>query len=240
MQTAYDSAFAGYLRCHELLHEERWANFRHDPSDWLLSLAEGEDKIPDEPSEPMMDFHYEAQVEDTLADHFASVVLLFADDALQCFARGVLGEKNHRSLDGYGPTYPDAKNHSGTVALTTLLRAGTNAIRHVSEWDTPSFPFPYPAMPHCKKTRTCAICQALPSIDVIQRVFGLGIHERIRDPVSMRVLIRVDGHLGSPGSVPSYHRFEEAVLSAATQIAAKSGEAASQRLQAAFAQNGKR
>jgi len=229
MKIAYEEAFAAFQRCHALLKDGLWAEFPGDPSGWFYAMATGEAQ-PAPPRESISDLHYAAQVEDNLADWQASIVLMFADDALQCFARGVLG-KAHQSLHGYGPEYPDTTNRGNPVRLTTLLRAGTNAIRHVSEWDTPAFPFPYPAIPHCKKLH-CQVCQALDNIDVIQRVFGIGIHERIRDAVSMRVLIRVDGQLGT--ALPEYARFEDGLISAAVDIASKAGRHESARLEDAL------
>lgn len=55
------------------------------------------------------------------------------------------------------------------------------------------------------------------SITVIQKAFGIGIHERIRDVVSMRVIIAVDGKLGM--QAPDYVRFESAIIQAAEKIA---------------------
>lgn len=231
MRTSYDSAFTAFRRCHELLKEELWTEFPGSPLDWFMAMTTGEPEIPTVPREQIRDYHYEAQVEDSLADHQSSIVLLFADDALQNFARGVLG-KAHRSLDSYGPRYPDAKTHTKPVALTTLVRAGTNAIRHVSEWDDPSFPYPYPEIPHCKK-RGCRVCQALPSIDAIQRAFGIGMHGRIQGVVSMRTLILVDGLLGT--SEPEYARFENAMITVASEIAEKAGGDASAHLTEALA-----
>jgi hypothetical protein len=80
--------------------------------------------------------HLEAQDEDLASDWLASVVVLFADLALRRLERGVLAED--QIGEGYGPTYNDG------VRLTTLLRVGGNAIRHVSEWDdNETLQFPY-------------------------------------------------------------------------------------------------
>jgi hypothetical protein len=229
IKIAYDEAFAAFQRCHALLKEELWAEFPGGTSDWFHAMANAENQ-PEPARDRINDLHYTAEVENNLADWQAAIVLMFADETLQRFARGVLG-RSHRAFDGYGPQYPDATNCGRPVRLTTLLRAGTNAIRHVAEWDTPEFPFPYPTVPHCNRPR-CSVCQAMYSIDVIQRVFGIGIHERIRDAVSMRVLICVDGQLGT--AAPDYTRLEEALLSAASEIAHKASPAASTYLKGAL------
>jgi hypothetical protein len=57
------------------------------------------------------------------------------------------------------------------------------------------------------------------SITVLQRAFGIGIHERIRDVVSIRVIIAVDGRLGTEPT--DYARFEAAIVVAAEEIAGK-------------------
>jgi len=225
MRLSFDEAFRAYLRCHELLKQELWVNCPVDPAEWLLAEATGESPELIEPGQ-IQDFHYEAQVEDALADHQASSVLLFVDDALQSLARGLL-RKEHKTLDGYGPRYEDVRDRSKPVALSTLLRAATNTIRHLSEWDDPKFPFPYPVAGHCKES-ACQVCRAIPNIDVIQRTFGIGIHERLRDVVSMRVLIKVDNRLGSdPG--PSYENFENALIAAAYEVASRAGDVATER-----------
>lgn len=229
MEVAYNNAFAAFHTCHELLKEDLWSQFSGSPMEWFMAMATGEGGDAFVRPEPVRDYHYEAQAQDALADHQASAVLLFADDTLQTFGRGVLG-KNHKSFAAYGPRYPDAKNPAESVAFTTLLRAATNAVRHVSEWDTPDLEFPYAPVPHCD--RGCQTCRASQTIDVIQRAFGIGIHERVRDVVSMRVLIRVDGQLGT--AEPEYGRFEAAMLSAAFDMAAKAGGDALSRLEAAL------
>ncbi|MGA3036657.1 MAG: hypothetical protein ABSE64_04150 [Vulcanimicrobiaceae bacterium] len=226
MTRSYDEAFRAFEHCHELLKEERWSEYSGAPLDWFLAEATGEHRELVQPEE-IPDYHYEAQVENVLADHQASSVILFADDTLQTFARGLLGKK-HKTLDPYGPRYEDVRSRSNPVALSTLLRAATNAIRHLSEWDNPKFPFPYPTLDACQDGR-CPFHKAISNIDVIQRAFGIGLYERIRDVVSMRVLIRVDGGFGSdPG--PSYQSFEGAVRDAATQIAERAGADARDRL----------
>lgn len=229
MTLAFDEAFRAYTLCHEILREARWAQFDGSVPELYWQAVSGERDF----AQPDYDFErrqYEAQVEDNLSDWQASLVLLFADDALQDFARGVLG-KSHNTLDGYGPAYTDTTNSGRPVHVTTLLRAGTNAIRHVSEWDTPRLPFPYPAKGNCENDWQRAVVR---NIDVIQRAFGLGIHERIRDVVSMRVLIRIDGTLGTPGIQPDYSRVEAAIIAATRDMARKAGGDATARLEAAI------
>lgn len=65
--------------------------------------------------------------------------------------------------------------------------------------------------------------QMMESITVIQNVHGLGLHERIRDVVSMRTLIRIDG---TGVDTADYENFEEAVIVAAREIATSKGASA--------------
>jgi phage baseplate assembly protein W len=114
---------------------------------------------------------------------------------------------------GFGPTY---RGH-GEVRLTTLLHAGTNALRHVSEWDDLSDlqRLPYPKL--AELPERSKLYEPIRNIEVIQRAFGIGIHELIRQPISSRVLVLVDGQLGT--AEPDYRRFEAAVIAAARDIA---------------------
>lgn len=221
MTVAFDHAVEAYLRCHEILDEVRAQSMKDGTPDWLSDFDYAEDN---EPPYNARVRQYEAQVQDNLADWQASVVLLFADDALQTFARAILPQFD--SLDGYGPEYPDSTNSGRPVKLTTLLRAGTNTIRHVSDWDTPEFPFPYKEVDDSEHRWK----QPLRNIDVITRVFGLGKDGRIRDVVSMRVLIRVDGTL-YPGTRPQYENFERAIIEAGRDIAKSIGSAATAKLE---------
>jgi hypothetical protein len=206
MAAAYDGAFDAHHRCTELVREHQLAKFDDQSSPFNAGFTNV--PPPQRRSQEELDQMYlDAQAEDLQADYQASVVVMFADDTLQRFASGVLGKGP--GLDpGFGPRY------GGDVRLTTLLRAGTNAIRHVSEWDDSDFPFPYPdpSKPMKKRWR-----QPMESISVIQRAFGIGIHERIRDIVSMRILVAVDGKLGTEPT--NYGRFESAIITAAREIA---------------------
>ncbi len=61
--------------------------------------------------------------------------------------------------------------------------------------------------------------QPLESIAVIERAFGVGIHEALRDVVPMRTIVALDG---KPGTEPTeYGRFEAAMISVAEKVAAK-------------------
>ena len=70
------------------------------------------------------------------------------------------------------------------------------------------------------------------SIRVPQQAFGMGITGPIRDVVSMRVLVAVDGQLGT--APPSYERFEESILTAAREIAGTKGKIATGKLEDAL------
>ncbi len=229
MKAAYDEAFAAHHRCTELFREHQWASF--DDARGPFSVASQiAGALPQQrrSKEELDQMFVDAQAEDLQADYQASIVVLFADDTFQRFAGGVLG-KGPGLNPGYGPTY------GGGVQLTTLLRAGTNTIRHVSEWDDSSLPFPYPDPSTLPKKSPWR--QPMESITVIQRAFGIGIHERIRDVVSMRVIVAVDGKLGTEPT--DYTRFEAAIVQAAREIAAevdsrKAASKASARLDAAL------
>jgi hypothetical protein len=163
-----------------------------------------------------------AAAEDFQADHQAAPVILTADDALQRFAKGVYGTAP--GLDpGFGPKFGSTNT---PVHLTTLLRAGTNTLRHVSEWDGnlklrgphPDRPGdPYPDPTKLKEGSTAWL--ALQNIAVLRRAFGIGKSEPIRDVVSFRVLAAVDRQIPQP----SYERFETAVMDAARDIARQHG-----------------
>lgn len=224
MRNAYSAAFEAHLRCSDLLRQHTWSQVDTDDVFEQIGLYDSGLPRRQVPSRTELDRMYaQAYAEDLQADYLAGVLLLFADDALQRFAKGVLGVAPGLG-DGFGPQYGD---HRGKVRLTALLRAGTNAIRHVSEWD--DYPWNelhprkvYPTLEECATDRERRI---LENIVVFQRVLGYGIHERIRDVQSMRILIQIDGRFGT--EEPNYDRFEEAVLATAREIASANGPAAS-------------
>lgn len=222
MTRAFDEAFGAYLRCHEILREINWESCPQ--IDDMLTLGDVEDEARD--SYDVSARHYEAQVEDNLADWEASTVLLFGDDVLRTYARSLLGTPEGR-LDGFGPWYSDITNSGRPVRFSRLLRAGTNALRHVSEWG--EVPFPYPRPEDCPKWK-----RELENIDVINRAFGIAMHGRLTDPISMRVLIAVDRTLGDVDTKPSYIRFEGALVGAARDVAKEAGADAQARLEAAL------
>lgn len=220
MKAAFDEAFAAHTRCTDLLKEHQWLSF-DERKDVFGALHSSRNLSQPALTRADLDQMYlDAQAEDLQADYQASIVILFADDALQHLAKGLLGK-----APGLHPGYGGAYNG---VPLTTLLRAGTNALRHVSEWDDGTLPFPYPDLLELRtkaaeKTATKEErewLQQMESIAIIQQAFGIGKHERVRDVVSMRIIIAVDGHLGSPDG-PNYARFEDALMRAAFDVAAE-------------------
>lgn len=231
MRNTYAAAFDAHLRCSDLLRKHQWSQIDTDNVFEQIGLYDSGLPRRPGPSRAELDRMYaQAYAEDLQADHLAGVLLLFADDALQRFAKGVLGVAPGPS-NGFGPQYGD---HRGKVNLTTLLRAGTNAIRHVSEWD--DYPWNtlhprkvYPTLEECTNEKERRI---LENIVVFQKVLGYGIHERIRDVQSMRILIQIDGRFGTED--PDYDRFEEGVLAAAREIASASGPEALFCLQSAL------
>jgi hypothetical protein len=132
MSNAYDAAFDAYQRCTELLQEHEWSQIDTDDVFEQLGLYDsGATRWPTPSQEELQRMYAEAQAEDLQADYLAGVLLLFADDTLQRFAKGVIG-----TAPGLGSGYdPEFGTRRGKVRLTAFLRAGTNAIRHVSEWE---------------------------------------------------------------------------------------------------------
>lgn len=215
MTTAYQASFAAHSRCVDLLERHRYGTASLEGHLDFPVYPDGSTTMaPTMNREDLDGLWVEAVAEDIQADQQAGPVILTADDALQRFAKGVL-KKAPGLNPGYGPTY--GPSYGPPVHLTTLLRAGTNTLRHVSEWDeNPNLRLPYPD-PAVLKPGS-AEWQAMQTINVIQRAFGIGKNELIRNPVSSRVLVAVDGQLGTAD--PSYERFEDAVIAAARDIAA--------------------
>lgn len=211
MEKMYYGAFDAFTKRNESLKEALWAECNSvDELEYdLLGVTVHRCAIFTEDPRRL---HAEAQIMDLQADQFASMVVCFGDDAVQRFRRSVLG--GDASLyPGYGPTYYGER-------LTTLLRVGSNAYRHVSEWDDLFQTLPYPDISEVKAGT--AKHRALQNIQVIQRMFGIGIHDMIRDPISWRVICTIDGQYGT--AEPSYARFEQALIEAACDIAAAGGK----------------
>jgi len=139
LTTAYDAAFEADRRCKELMLEHKWLSARGKPVGFPLFGGDADAaRFPTAEQIERCDALWaEAEAEDLQTDFQASIVLLWADDTLRRFERGVL-ERPPSFARGYGPTYGE------NVPLTTLLRAATNTLRHVSEWDDDEdLVFPY-------------------------------------------------------------------------------------------------
>jgi len=225
MNNAYLAAFAAHIRCAQLLQDHRWGTIGVSDA-FGFPIFGVPEPVRQGPSEAELHAMWlDALAEDFQADQQASPVILVADDSLRRLARGIWGKPPTINEGGYGPTYGRG------VTLTALLQAATNTLRHVSEWDetkTPSFPY---QPPETFKKNSIA-WKAMQSISIIQRAFGLGESGPIRDVVSMRVLIAVDGKLGT--EAPSYKRFEEAVITAAREIAQAKGKTPARKLDEAL------
>ena len=126
----------------------------------------------------------------------------------------MLGKKI--GLHGYGPLYRG-------VHLTSLLRATTNCVRHVSEWE--DYPFPYRDL---KDAESNDERKAIQSILVLQQAYGIGRHERVRDFVSWHTVVTIDGLYGTQR--PDYQRFEDALVEGARGIANAAGPEAEESL----------
>jgi hypothetical protein len=222
MATAYGLAFAAHRRSGELEKRHLWSVMpRWEPIGIPeLDLLPGAGDSADERDADLDAIWPMADAEDLQADMQAGLVIVTADELLQRFAKLVLGKRP--GLDpGFGPTY-GGFNGAAPVHLTTLLRAGTNTIRHVYDWDDrPELQrLPYPQITEVGTDRELKM--ALQNIAILQRAFGIGHYELIRGSQAFRVLVSVDGQLGSnPG--PDYNRFEAAVIDAARAIAQHAG-----------------
>jgi len=159
-----------------------------------------------------------AYAEDIVAHQQAGVVLLAADNALWRLSRSLLPIGDAKA--GYGPSYNNG------VRLTTLLRATTNAIRHVSDWDDDAdredgerrkLYFPYDSPQNEGQ-------QALTSITVIMDALGYGTHERIWIAPSFDVLVTLDGTWYSGRTKADFSKFEAAVQEAESQIIGRADE----------------
>lgn len=228
MKAAYDAAYVAYVRCTDLLHEHMWSQVDTENVFEQLGLTLDESALtPRRPTKThveLQEMYAESYAQDLQADYQAGMVLLFADDGLQRFAKGLLESAPGLGPSGYGR---ESGTHRGKVKLTAFLRAGTNAIRHVSEWDDYPWSERHPGVvyPDLADCRTDREREMISNIEIFQKVLGLGISERIREPLSMRVLIQVDGKL-FPDSPMAYARFEKEVIAAAREIAdVKGGEA---------------
>lgn len=213
MQRAYLAAVEASDRCNASIKESLQLRLQDETLELMGLVAMSGDPVAREQRARQADV--DAIVEDKNADWQASIVVLFADDVLRRFSRRVLNKKPTLN-NGYGPTY------GGGVRLTTLLQAGANAIRHVSEWDDDEMlTFPYEAATIAKGSNAD---RARRNIRIFQRAFGKGVHEPIREMQSWAILCTMDGLYGTHG--PDYTRVEAAVIAAARDIASESGPSA--------------
>ena len=219
MDSAYLAAFGANARCTELLEEERWLAAAALPPLPFLQFSTPVES-PVDLADRREALWLSAEAEDVQADLQAGTVLLAADELLQTLARGLAVP----ALE-HGPLI-------NGVRFSTLLRTATNAIRYVAQWDDdPDLPFPYPSLasvPNDKEHNN--LRRALRNIEVIHRAFGIGAHERLTDPVSFRVLVAVDGQLGTGD--PDFRRFARTLIETAESIAAAAGGDAQASLRA--------
>jgi hypothetical protein len=223
MERAYGAAFEAHARSVALLQDHRWKSFSvADPLGFpIFGVPAG---YPRElPSRAELDAIWlDALAEDFQSDQQAAPVILTADDSLRRLGRGLFGKPADLEA-GYGPTYGEG------VPFTSLLQAATNALRHVSEWDaTRKPPFPYQSLETFVPNST--EWQAIRSINVIQRAFGIGQHEPIRDVISMRTLVAVDGL----PTAPAFERLEKALLETARAMARAKGKTPATKLENAL------
>jgi hypothetical protein len=231
MERTYEAAFDAHRRGADLLDSHLLHKWNVGDSSGFPIFAVPEGWQPEALSNAELEGMWlDAISEDFQADHLATPIVLTADDCLKRLANGIHGKPSEIEA-GYGPEYGPGK-----VPLTSLLTAATNTLRHVSEWDEKRKPaFPY--KPLSEYEVNSVEWQAMRSITVIQRAFGHGIFEAVRGPVSMRVLVAVDGLLGT--SPPSYDRFEAAVLATARAVASAKGKTPLTKLETAIRRQAK-
>jgi hypothetical protein len=149
--------------------------------------------------------HIEAYRQDIRADQQSMIVLFVLDDSLQRLGRTLLG-KAPGIARGFGRLY-------NGVPLTTLLRATTNCVRHVSEWDdNENLKYPYDVLDETDRD----IKMAIGNIRVLQEALGVGRHENIWAAPCFHVLAILDGKFGTEAA--NYDRLESAVMLAAREI----------------------
>ncbi len=206
MERAYLEAWRASDASNSLLKQAMWAQYDFgEDVDPFYATVTGV-KVVSDPDYPKL-LYANAEAEDVQADQQASLLILMADDALQRYSRELLGKSG--LYPGYGP------DHFG-IKMTTLLRAGTNTLRHVSEWDEMFDTLPYPELDTLNKKDPRY--QPMQSIEVLQRVFGYAKSDFVRGVVSWVVVARIDGQYGT--ATPEYQRFEQPLVEAAKEIAA--------------------
>ena len=235
MRETYDRAFDVYDESIQLERERDFEAARREASfDAIRSQMLG--WSADAFDEPFIDdneletLHTRAVAQDYHADYLANIPILFADATIQRFGRNVLG-KGLGFKEGFGRSYGD---HRGRAPYTFVVRAAANAIRHVGEWDDNDWNkygagVVYPALDDASNSDRTKI----QSIEILQRAMGIGVHERLRDVVSMKTLILIDG---LENGKHSYNRFEDCLLEAAREIAAAAGNQAPELLERQLSQ----
>jgi hypothetical protein len=114
------------------------------------------------------------------------------------------------------------------IRFTTLVRACTNAIRHVSEWDddldredgdSSKLFFPYEDNRNSGR-------RELDSIRILQKALGVGMHERLYMAPSLEVLMTVDGQWYDGKSKADFGQLERATLASRDEIIASAAACA--------------
>jgi hypothetical protein len=176
--------------------------------------------------------HTLSYTQNVIVDLISTPLLLVADDALQRLGGALLGR---HSFDlAYGPRY----HHEKSAPLTQLLRAMTNCVRHVSEWnDSKTLTFPYfNEFEPAKTARNWKTNkQAMQTIEILHANFGLGANGPITAAPTFMLLKLIEGRFGTPGVVPDYFRFETAIMQAAREMADDSGHAVREEMEQLFA-----
>jgi hypothetical protein len=117
MKAAFDEAFAAHARCSELLKRHQWLSFDESRDVFAAFRHSRNGRKPTATPGDLEQMYPDAQAEDLQADYQASIVVLFADDALQHFAKGLFGKK-HR---GFIPV--SARNTVACLSLLSFVQA---------------------------------------------------------------------------------------------------------------------
>src|SRR6202046_4613875 len=105
MSNAYFAAFDAYERCSKLLQRYDWSSVDTDDVFEELGLYDSRAaRRPTVSQETRPRIYADAQAEDLQAEYIAGVLLLFADDTLQRFAKGVTGGAPGLGV-GYGKEF---------------------------------------------------------------------------------------------------------------------------------------
>jgi hypothetical protein len=206
LEEAYLNAWSATKRANTLMSDVHFAHFQGIEQANKFGIG-WRDNPGGSVTQDVIVLQREAQIEDRRADMQAMAVINCADKWLRRLGFALVGGK--RVEKGFGALY-------NGVHLTSLLWAAMNCERHAWEWDDDkNLEVPYvSALTKGKRAQ-----MALPSIGILQRALGVGLHDRIHNAPCWAVLKVIDGKFGT--HEPDYGRFEGAIIAAAGEIVAE-------------------